>query len=302
MSLRIRQAMHRTGLMCGRQLQAGAAFRLVSLEGNAVVLHLENRVAIVTGGANGIGRAIVERFVTEGMAVVAVDIDLDQVTAVAAEFGDRVYPFAADISVRAQVQEAVAIAVNTFGGLDVLAANAGIADGQPFLEIEDESWRRIIEVNVNGTFFCLQEAARIMARRQSGAIVCTSSTNAWYVEKNLAHYNASKGGVEALIRSAALDLAEYGIRVNGVEPSMVRTRAAFITEDPVGGPEYLKRVPMGRFAEPSEIAAAVAWLASDQSSYITGQTLTLDGGLTLGIDMPLPAAPLPGSARADAEP
>lgn len=265
------------------------------------MLNLENQVAMVTGAANGIGRAIVERFVTEGMRVIAVDIDRDQVAASARDHGDQVVPVRADIAVRAEVRAAVQIAIDRFGRLDVLAANAGIADGQPFLEIDDASWGRIIDVNITGTFHCVQEAARVMARQRSGAIVCTSSTNAWYVEKNLAHYNVSKGGVEALIRSAGLDLAEFGIRVNGIEPSMVKTRAAFITTDPVGGPEYLKRVPMRRFAEPSEIAAAVAWLASSQASYVTGQTLILDGGLTLGIDMPLPAAPLPGSARADTD-
>lgn len=256
---------------------------------------------MVTGAANGIGRAIVERFVAEGMHVIAVDIDQDQVAASARELGEQVIPVQADIAARSGVQAAVQTAIDRYGRLDVLAANAGIADGQPFLDIDDASWARIIDVNITGTFHCVQEAAKVMARQRSGAIVCTSSTNAWYVEKNLAHYNVSKGGVEALIRSAALDLAEFGIRVNGIEPSMVKTRAAFITTDPVGGPEYLKRVPMGRFAEPSEISAAVAWLASSQSSYVTGQTLILDGGLTLGIDMPLPAAPLPGSARADAD-
>jgi len=264
------------------------------------VLNLTDRVALVTGAANGIGQAIVERFVAESVRVVAVDIDAHALHAATAAYGDRVRAVTADISQRTQVAEAVRTAVAQFGRLDIVAANAGIADGEPFLEISETSWQRIIDVNITGTFHCVQEAARAMVQSGGGAIVCTSSTNAWYVEKNLAHYNTSKGGVHALVRSAALDLAEFGIRVNAIEPSMVKTRAAFITADPVGGPEYLKRVPMGRFAEPAEIAAVVAWLASDQSSYITGQALTLDGGLTLGIDMPLPAAPLPGSARADA--
>lgn len=265
------------------------------------MLQIENQVAIVTGAANGIGRAIVERFVTEGVRVVAVDLDAAQLRETILQISPDIVTVPADISIRAQVREAVRIAIAKFGQLDILAANAGIADGQSFLDIDDVSWRRIIEVNVHGTFHCVQEAAREMAKVRKGAIVCTSSTNAWYVEKNLAHYNASKGGIEALVRSAAIDLAEFGIRVNAVAPSMVKTRAAFITGDAVGGPEYLRRVPMGRFAEPSEIAAAVAWLGSGQSSYITGQTLILDGGLTLGIDLPLPAAPLPGSARAETD-
>lgn len=260
----------------------------------------QRRVAMVTGAANGIGRAIVDRFLADGYVVVGVDVDAPQLNAVAAELAsDRFVPAVADISRREQVAAAVRTAVERFGRLDVLAANAAIADGEPFLEIEDRSWLRIIDVNVNGTFYCIQEAARVMAAAGKGAIVVTSSTNAWYVESNLAHYNASKGAVVALMRSAAIDLAPFGIRVNAVEPSMVKTRAAFITQDPVGAADYLKRVPMGRFAEPEEIAAAVAFLASDQASYITGQALVVDGGLTLGIDMPLPQTALPGSARAE---
>jgi 3-oxoacyl-[acyl-carrier protein] reductase len=260
----------------------------------------QRRAALVTGAANGIGRAIVDRFLADGYAVIGVDLDEEQLRSVVAELGtDRFVSAVADISQRDQVVAAVRTAVDRFGRLDVLAANAAIADGEPFLEIDDRSWLRIIDVNVNGTFYCIQEAARVMAGAGKGAIVVTSSTNAWYVEANLAHYNASKGGVVALMRSAAIDLAQYGIRVNAVEPSMVKTRAAFITHDPVGAADYLKRVPMGRFAEPEEVAAAVAFLASDQASYITGQSLVLDGGLTLGIDMPLPQIALPGSVRGD---
>ena len=159
------------------------------------MLQMDGQVAMVTGAANGIGRAIVERFVAEGMHVVAVDISEDDLAEAVASYGDQVVPTVADISDRAQVQAAVQTCLDRFGRLDVLAANAGIADGEPFLEIDDTSWRRIIDVNIHGTFHCVQEAAKVMATARKGAIVCTSSTNAWYVEKNLAHYNTSKGGV-----------------------------------------------------------------------------------------------------------
>ncbi|MCC6945413.1 MAG: SDR family oxidoreductase [Thermomicrobiales bacterium] len=261
---------------------------------------LQGKVALVTGAANGIGRGITERLLADGANIVALDVAAGALATLAEELGtssERLEPVEADVSNRDDVRRAVARAVERFDGLDILCSNAGIADADPFLEISDASWRRIIDVNLTGAFHCIQEAARVMALKGKGAIVVTTSTNGFYVESNLAAYNASKGGVDALIRAAAIDLAWHGIRVNGIAPSMVKTRAAFITSDPVGSIEYLKRVPMGRFADPSEIAAAVAFLASDEASYVTGQTIILDGGLTLGIDMPLPQAPLPGSAK-----
>ncbi|HET8523084.1 MAG TPA: SDR family NAD(P)-dependent oxidoreductase [Thermomicrobiales bacterium] len=263
---------------------------------------LAGKVALVTGAGHGIGRAIVERLAADGVKVIAVDLDPAAVGEVAKTLtaqGSEIEAVTADISSHEDVRRAVARAVERFGGLDILCANAGIADAQPLVEIDERSWRRIIDVNLTGTFFCVQEAAKVMIPQGHGAMVVTASTNAFYVESYLSHYNASKGGVVALVRSAALELGQYGIRVNAVEPSMVRTRASFIAEDPVGGPEYLKRVPLGRFAEPAEIASAVAFLASDEASYITGEVVILDGGLTLGIHLPLPDEPLPGSARAD---
>jgi NAD(P)-dependent dehydrogenase (short-subunit alcohol dehydrogenase family) len=261
---------------------------------------LNGRVALVTGAANGIGQAVARRLVAEGMRVLALDLEAATVTAAAAELaqdGGEVEPLAGDISRRDDVVRAVGRCVERFGGLDLLVANAGIADAQPFLEIGEASWRRIIDVNLTGTFFCIQEAARVMVPARKGAIVVTSSTNGWFVESNMWHYNASKGGVIALVRSAAMDLGPYGVRVNAVEPSMVRTRANFVVDDPAFAPEYLKHVPLGRFAEPAEIAAVVAFLASDEASYVTGQALTIDGGLTLGVVLPLPEEPLPGAVR-----
>ena len=259
------------------------------------------KVALVTGGAQGIGRAAAERLVAEGAQVVLADIDeeLARRTArqVAAAAGGTVVSVGGDIAQRADVQHMVQTCLDHFGKLDVLVANAGTADAQPFLEIEDHRWQRILSINLTGTFFCVQEAARAMAAQSRGAIVVTASTNAFWMESNLAAYNTSKGGVVALVRSAALDLAPLGIRVNAVEPSVVRTRlASFVTENPSEAAAYLEKIPMNRFAEPRDVANAILFLASDEATYITGQTLILDGGLTLGLKLNLPPSPLPGLA------
>jgi NAD(P)-dependent dehydrogenase (short-subunit alcohol dehydrogenase family) len=260
--------------------------------------------ALVTGAAQGIGRAIAERLAGEGADVLLFDLDGELAERAAAELrdgGSRAEGVEGDISRRADVRRAVEHCLERWGRLDILAANAGIADGQPFMEIDDASWRRIIDVNLTGTFFCIQEAARAMIRAGGGAIVATASTNAFWVESGLAHYNASKGGLVALVKSAALELGPFGIRVNAIAPGMIRTRANFIVEDPVAGPRYLERVPLGRFAEPAEMAAVVAFLASEDASYVSGELLVADGGTTIGVRLPLPTEPLPGSARAAQE-
>ncbi|MCO5220005.1 MAG: SDR family oxidoreductase [Thermomicrobiales bacterium] len=249
---------------------------------------MQERSAVVTGAANGIGRSIVTHFLEAGARVTAFDIEAGALEKLAQELGHPADLALAtgDVRSRASVKSAIDTACERFGSLDIMVANAGIAVGQHFLEIDDETWTRILETNLNGAFYCIQEAARVMVPAGKGSIVVTSSTNAFYVESTLAHYNASKGGIDALIRSAALELAATGVRVNGVAPSMVRTRAAFVTAESDTSSSYLERVPMGRLAEPSEVANAVEFLASDRSSFCTGQVLVLDGGTTLGIMLP----------------
>jgi 3alpha(or 20beta)-hydroxysteroid dehydrogenase len=261
---------------------------------------LVGRAALVTGGGNGIGRAIAERFVRDGASVVVADIEEDSAARVAAELSGLGSATAvrADISQLEDVRRAVEACVEVYGRLDVLAANAANADVVPLMELEEAAWRRMLDVNLTGTFFSIQEAARAMIEGGGGSIVVTASTNSFWVEANTAHYSATKFGAIGLVRTAALDLAPHRIRVNAVSPGIVNTRLArFLVEDPVAGPEFLKHVPLGRFAEPSDIANAVAFLASDEAAYITGENLVVDGGMTVGVPMEPPNQPLPGATR-----
>jgi NAD(P)-dependent dehydrogenase (short-subunit alcohol dehydrogenase family) len=261
---------------------------------------LAGRVALVTGGAHGIGRAIAERFLYDGASVVIADIEAVAARETAEKLGEigDVRAVAADVSRREDIRAAVGLCVAEFGALDILAANAANADVVPLMEIEEVAWRRMLDVNLTGTFFSIQECARAMISEGRGSIVVTASTNSFWVEANTAHYSATKFGVIGLMRTAALDLAPYGIRVNAVSPGIVNTRlAGFLVQDPVLGPEFLKRVPLGRFAEPGDIAGAVAFLASDDAAYITGENLVVDGGTTIGVPMEAPAEPLPGATR-----
>ena len=259
------------------------------------------KAVIVTGAAQGIGRTIAEQFLQQGARVLIFDIDGELAVETARQLspgGEKVMSMAGDVSHREDVHHAVELCIERFGRLDVMVAHAGIADAQPLLEIDDASWQRIMDVNLKGVFLCAQEAGRVMAHSGGGAIVVTASTNAFWVESNLAHYNTSKGGVVAFVRSAAIDLARYGIRVNAIAPGVVLTRmAAWVTEDPVLAAEYLKHIPLHRFAETLDVAKAVLFLASSSAAYITGQTLVLDGGQTLGILVDPPQEAIPGSGR-----
>lgn len=239
---------------------------------------------VVTGAAQGIGLAIVRRFLDEGAFVVAFDRNAEQLQSAASSLGGRCIQFVGDISIHDDCRRAVEMCVTEFGRIDVMCAHAGIADPLALLDMTDEHWRRHIAVNVDGTMYCLVEAARAMAKSHGGAIICTSSINAWYVEETHAVYNVTKAAVWALVRSAAIDLASHGIRVNGVAPGVADTPlAALVVHNAELAPEYLKSIPLRRFAKPSDIADCVAFLASDQASYITGQTIVIDGGQTLGI-------------------
>lgn len=249
----------------------------------------EGSGVVVTGAAQGMGLGIGELFLAEGAGVIGFDRNEEKLLAEASRLGDRFVPFVGDVSVHNDCTGAVRACIERFDAIDVMCAHTGVADPVPLLEMTDEHWRRHLAVNVDGVMFCTVEAARAMVDAgRSGAIVCTASINAWFVEETMAAYNVTKAAVWTFVRSAAIDLARHGIRVNGVAPGVVDTPLAkFVVQNPVLAPDYLKSIPLERFALPRDVANCVLFLASEEAAYITGQTIVIDGGQTLGIRVDL---------------
>ena len=242
------------------------------------------KIAIVTGGGGEIGRATAMRLAGEGATVVVADCDKDQAEKAAAEItsaGGQAWAIQTDVAERDQVEAMASDVFDRHGRIDVLCNIAGIAPPAPLLETSDENWEKTIDVNLKGVFLCTQVVARLMIKTGGGAIVNMASTNGLVGEVGLVAYNASKFGVIGLTMTAAIELAPYNIRVNAAAPGMIRTKLsqAVLDADPELAQAYLRdKIPMGRFGEVAEVAAVVAFLASDDASYVTGHALVVDGG------------------------
>jgi NAD(P)-dependent dehydrogenase (short-subunit alcohol dehydrogenase family) len=236
-------------------------------------LALRGKLAIVTGGANGIGFAVARLLAEYGASVAIFDLERENPEAAARELGAVAY--AADVSDRASLDAAFAAG----GPPDIVIANAGVASEADLLDHSAEEWNRILSINLTGAFHTVQAAARLMKPRRAGAIVLTASTNSYDGEARLAAYNASKAGLLGLVHTAANELGPYQIRVNAVCPGLIRTR---LTERHFSSPEvlrdYFRQIPLGRGGDPREVAQASVFLASPLASYITGATLFVDGG------------------------
>jgi NAD(P)-dependent dehydrogenase (short-subunit alcohol dehydrogenase family) len=247
-------------------------------------MRLKGRVAAITGGALGIGRATALLFAAEGATVALGDVEVEGAEAAVKEIterGGRAIAVGVDVGDAGQVQAFVNRVVLEFGRLDVMFANAGIAHSAPFLEHPEAQWNRVLRVNLTGVFLCCQAAAREMVRQGGGRIITTASINGFRGVENLVGYNVAKAGVVEMTRTMAVELAQHHITVNAIAPAQIDTRLTRSLPDDARR-RRTERIPMGRFGEPGEVARAALFLASDDASFITGHTLAVDGGYLAG--------------------
>lgn len=253
-------------------------------------MKLDGKVAIVTGAAQGIGLACASRFILDGAKVMLADINQAAGAAAAGRLGPAAAFCHADVSVKAAVDALIDATLAAFGRIDILVNNAGITHAADFLDLTEDDFDRVLRVNLKSMFLCGQAAARVMARQGSGCIINMSSVNAVLAIPNQVPYVVSKGGINQLTKVMAVGLAQYGVRVNAIGPGTIMTELAkqAVMSSEEARRKILSRTPLGRCGEPEEVASVAAFLASDDASYMSGQTIYADGArLALNYTVPV---------------
>lgn len=250
-------------------------------------MRLKGKVALITGGGAGIGAAIAHRFAEEGATVHITGVRMENTRKVTMDLRDAGYDAVGrvlDVTDSRAVAATVSATVGEFGKLDILVASAALEGTAavigPLLEVTDAQWKRIIDVNLSGAFFSAREAARVMIPQGFGSIILLGSPGGGAPDVETPAYAASKAGLDAMMRSLARDLGQYGIRVNGIAPGNVDSERMVATNEFLGLTEeaLLERIPLGRRAQPDEIAGIATFLASDEAAFMTGHMLVVDGG------------------------
>lgn len=245
-------------------------------------MRFEGKRVLVTGAAHGIGLAIARAFVEAGARVALADVDREGLAAAVDDLGDAASMHPGDVRNAADVERTVAEAEARHGGLDVVVSNAGVYPSDPFLDLDEDAWDRVMDVNAKGCFLvCRAVARRMVAAGTPGAIVTIASGSARFAREGAAHYCASKAAVVALTRVMALELARHGIRANAVSPGLI---------DVPGGPQLsegytqamTRMIPAGRMGRPEDVARAVLFVAHPDADYMTGEVVSIDGGLSAG--------------------
>lgn len=247
-------------------------------------MRLQDKVAIVTGASKGIGEAVSLALAGEGADLVLASRSIkeeDRVVGEIKRMGRRVLVRQVDVGDFSQVSGMVESALEEFGHIDVLFNNAGIYKPAMLWKMSPEQWGEVLRINLSGAFYCLQAVAKPMIEQKQGSIINVTSSAGLVGTIGQINYTAAKGGVYAMTKSAAKELARYNIRVNTIAPMAETDMTQVIASDPKFKAKYLERIPLGRFGQPEEIGPAVVFLAADDSSYITGQTLCIDGGMIM---------------------
>jgi len=266
---------------------------LIQIMERKSTMQLQDRIAVITGGAQGIGAAIARRFAHEGAKVVIADVNEEHAKALVSQIQDAMYVLC-DVSNVDQVEHLFSRTLESFGRLDILVNNAALVhhpdSNKNFLELSTKAWLRTLEINLTGMFHCSQRAARIMAKQVSegrsggGAIINMSSGGGSRAHRHLMAYDTTKGGIEAATRAMAVDLAPWKIRVNTIVPGNITVDNAL---GGATGPDAASRtIPLGRPGQTADIAAAAVFLASEESAYMTGQRIVVDGGMDAQLRSP----------------
>jgi|HubBroStandDraft_3_1064219.scaffolds.fasta_scaffold42309_2 NAD(P)-dependent dehydrogenase (short-subunit alcohol dehydrogenase family) len=258
-------------------------------------MRLKGKAAIITGAASGLGRAIAQRYAEEGADILIADIDISRARVVASELsklGTKVLVQEVDVAFEAPVAEMTERAIGEFGKIDILVNNAGMTTLRDFLDLPPAEWDLVMAINLRGPFLCSQSVGRRMAERMSGSIINISSVEQDFASANRVHFTSSKSGLKALTKGLALSLAPYNIRVNTLSPGGFDTEIMakhFPDEETLEAfkTSFKKRIPMRRLGRPEEIGGAAVFLACDDSSYMTGSQLDLNGGASI----PVPSDP-----------